>query len=38
MLKYLLYLTVLSINHSYRDVTRKLRTTTVIKTGDISHS
>ena len=28
---------VLSINHSYMDVVRKFRTTTVSKTGDISH-
>ena len=37
MVKYL-YLRVFSINHSYIDVTRNLRTTTVLKTGDISHS
>ena len=37
MVKYLLYLTALSLNHSHMDLTRKPSTTTVIKTGDISH-
>ena len=40
MVKYRLHLTVglLRNNHSYMDLTKKLRITTVIKTGDISHS
>ena len=39
MVKYLLYLTVFSTNHSYMNLTIKLRTTTLIKAGDIlSHS
>ena len=33
-----LYLTGDSMNDSYMDVTGKLRTTTVLKTGNMSHS